>query len=381
MQILALSVWFAAAAVAQSMQETWEVSPAAIGWLTASVQAGFVVGALTATLTQISDRLPAQMVLGCSALGASGSTLALALLVDDYPAAVALRFVTGVFLAGVYPVGMKLTASWALPRVRARAFGLLVACLTLGSALPHLIKASLPLPWRSVFIAAAILSAVAAVLSLVALRSGPLVDSRVTSDSASPFDTFRRRVPLLINLGYIGHMWELYAFWAWISAFLAAAPSLGQGDWGGSVDILAFVTIGVAGALGCLLGGIGADRWGKTRSAGVVLVLSVLLGASSPLWFAAPAGVLIAIVLLWGAIVIADSGMFSTALSVSLGGRGVGSALALQTAAGFLVTIISIQLVPLLADAVGWRYALVLLAAGPVIGAVAMRSAWKTSHL
>jgi MFS family permease len=183
---------------------------------------------------------------------------------------------------------------------------------------------------------------------------------------------FAERGPRLANLGYFGHMWELYALWTWIPTFLLAAPAASALP--AATGIVVFLSMGVAGAIGCLLGGWGADRYGRSPAAVAALVTSGACCLSSPLAFGAGPTVLAVFCAVWGASVIADSGVFSTALSEAADPRYVGTALSAQTALGFALTVLSIQLVPLLADAVGWRFAFLLLAPGPVLGAVAMRA-------
>jgi MFS family permease len=372
-QVFALAVWFSMSAVVPSLREDWGISAAAAVWLTGAVQLGFVVGALTSTALNLADRLPPHLLLATSAAAAAGCTVLLALVVDGMAGAVPLRFLTGVFLAGVYPVGMKLMASWSDRAGRGRALGILIGALTLGSALPHLIGGLGHLPWRGVLIAAAGIAALGAVVAGAVLRPGPhLSTAAPTPHPRYAISMFAERGPRLANLGYFGHMWELYALWTWIPTFLLAAPAASALP--AATGIVVFLSMGVAGAIGCLLGGWGADRYGRSPAAVAALVTSGACCLSSPLAFGAGPTVLAVFCAVWGASVIADSGVFSTALSEAADPRYVGTALSAQTALGFALTVLSIQLVPLLADAVGWRFAFLLLAPGPVLGAVAMRA-------
>jgi predicted MFS family arabinose efflux permease len=277
------------------------------------------------------------------------------------------------FLAGVYPVGMKLMASWSVPADRGRAFGILIGALTLGSALPHLISGFGPLPWRTVMLAAAVLSMSGAVVALAVIRPGPHLDIRtVTPDPRHALALFVERGPRLVSFGYFGHMWELYALWTWLSMFVAAGQEARGDTTTASTGFIAFVAIGVAGAVGSLLGGWVSDRFGRPLAAVAALVISGCCCVASPLFFAAPTMVLVVFVLVWGAAVVADSGVFSTALSETTDARYVGTALTAQTGIGFLLTVVTIQLVPIAAELIGWHYAFLILAPGPLIGAVAM---------
>jgi MFS family permease len=379
-EVLGLSVWFSATAVVPSLRVEWGIGSTAAVWLTASVQIGFVVGAVTSAVFNIADRTPPQQLLAASALCAATCTAVLALFVNGLAAAIPLRFLTGMFLAGVYPVGMKLMASWSQSSERGRTFGVLLAALTVGSALPHLISGLGPLPWRRVMLAAAALAAVAAVVAAILIRPGPQLDIRVaTSNPRYAIAIFAGRGPRLVSLGYFGHMWELYALWTWLAMFVAAGRAQ-RGDATSATGLIVFVVIGVAGTAGCLAGGWASDRFGRPPAAVAALVVSGACCAASPVFFAAPAAVLIVFLLVWGAAVIADSGVFSTSLSETTDPRYVGTVLTAQTAVGFLLTVVTIQLVPLAAGLVGWQYAFVLLAPGPLIGAVAMSALRVPQH-
>jgi MFS family permease len=372
-QVLGLSVWFSATTVVPSLRTEWGIEPTTAVWLTASVQIGFVVGAVTSTALNLADRFPPQYLLAASAFGAASCTAALAAVAGGLAAAIPLRFLTGVLLAGVYPVGMKLMASWSPSSDRGRAFGVLIGALTLGSALPHLISGLGPLPWRAVMATAAILGLAGALVAALVLVPGPHLDTRpVTPHPRYAIAMFRDRGPRLANIGYFGHMWELYALWTWLSAFIVAGREQRGSTVTAATSIITFTSIGLAGFVGCLLGGWAADRLGRPPAAAAALVVSGLCCLLSPLMFTAPLGVLLPFLLVWGAAVIADSGVFSTVLSETADRRYVGTALTAQTAIGFLLTVVTIQLVPLAAGHIGWQYAFLLLAPGPVVGAAAM---------
>ncbi|MDY7544153.1 MULTISPECIES: MFS transporter [unclassified Cryobacterium] len=372
-QVLAMSAWFSASAVVPALSLDWNISAVDAVWLTASVQLGFVVGAVVSAVLNAADRIPPQLLMAGCALGTSGCILAFTATATDLATALLPRFLTGALLAGVYPVGMKLTASWAPPRARGRAFGLMIAALTLGSALPHLIRGLPDLAWRDVMNVSAVLSAVAAVVAALLIRVGPHGAS--SSSPINPryaMDMFRDRRSRLANFGYFGHMWELFALWTWLPAFVRAGRSM-AGEPAAAWDTLViFLVIGVAGAAGALLGGWAADRYGRGPAGAGALIVSGSCALASPVFFAAAPLVLVIALTVWGASVIADSGVFSTSLSESADPRYVGTALTVQTAIGFLITVITIQIVPVLAGLVGWQFALLVLVPGPVLGAAAM---------
>jgi MFS family permease len=369
-QVLGLAVWFSMSAVVPTLRREWGISAAAAVWLTGAVQLGFVAGALTSTILNLPDRIRPDRLVAASAAVSAVGTFVLALSVDSLAGAIPIRFLTGVCMAGVYPVGMKLMASWSASAGRGRALGILVGALTLGSALPQLISGVGNLPWRGVLATAAAVGLLGAVVAFSFVRPGPqLTAAPPNPNPRYALTMFGERGPRLANLGYFGHMWELYALWTWIPTFLLATGA----GLPASTGIVVFVAIGLAGAAGCLLGGWGADRFGRSPAAVVALVVSGTCCILSPFAFSAAPAVLVVFCVIWGAAVIADSPVFSTALSEAADQRFVGTALTAQTAIGFALTVVSIQLVPLFADAVGWHYAFLLLAPGPFIGAVAMR--------
>ncbi|MFJ8856521.1 MFS transporter [Streptomyces sp. NPDC102437] len=310
------------------------------------------------------------------ALGAAAASLVLPLFAHGLLLAVICRMVVGVCLAGVYPVGMKLMASWFPSAGRGLALGVLVASLTLGSALPQLINGLPGLPWEAVLLTSSALGMTAAVLTIDLVRPGPHLATGMRPRPRYILEMFRHRRPLLANLGYFGHMWELYAWWTWLPAYIAASTSRDGAQPPSQLvlGIAAFISIGVAGAAGCLLGGWAADRYGRPQAAGTALAISSLCCAVSPLIFAAPWAVMMAFLPLWGAAAVADSAVFSTVLSEVADQRYTGTALTVQTAIGFLLTVVSINSVPALAGSGGWQYAFLLLAPGPALGALAMVS-------
>ncbi|WP_312977224.1 MFS transporter [Corynebacterium sp.] len=266
---------------------------------------------------------------------------------------------------------MKIMTSWSPGVRRGRSLGILIGALTLGSTLPHLIG-TVDVDWRVLMAAAAGVTTVGAVLALLVLTTGPHLSSGTAVPNSRYLTTLIiRRSPRLINTGYLGHMWELYALWTWFPLFAAAAVA-GRGATDQTLSLWTFVVIGGAGVVGCLLGGWAADRFGRRGTAAVALTVSGLCCLLSPVMYTADPVLLTVLAEVWGASVIADSGVFSTMLSENVDGKVAGTALTAQTAAGFLVTGVSIQLVGILVPVLTWQYALVPLVIGPVAGVVAM---------
>jgi len=368
-QVLVMATWFSASAVVPALRTEWALGTAGATWLTVSVQLGFVTGALTAAVLNLADRVPAHRLVAVCALLAAAATAAVAILADGLALAIPLRFLTGVALAGVYPPGLKLMTSW-FDRGRGFALGVLVGALTLGSSLPQLISAFAALPWRAVLLVAAASALAGSLIAARLVRAGPLAAPAPPFQPRYVLAVFRERGPRLANLGYFGHMWELYAMWTWLPAYLAASTA-GTGT-PIPIGVAAFLAIGVAGVAGCLLGGWLGDRVGRARLAALAMATSGTCCILAAFAFGGPPVLVLALVLVWGAAVIADSGLFSACTSQVVDPRYTGTALTTQTAIGFLLTVVTIQATPLVAERAGWPVAVALLAIGPAAGAVAM---------
>jgi MFS family permease len=368
--LLSMSVWFSASFVGVQLREHWQLSAGQTSLLTIAVQLGFVVGALLAAGTGLADGWPPHRLMAVGACTAAVTNLSL-LWATGPVSAVLLRLATGGMLALVYPSALKQLSSW-FRRGRGTALGLMIGALTIGSALPHLVNALGGLDWRFVIACTSVLAAAGGALSAVGARSGPYPFPTSTFRPGAAWASVRRRPVLLANLGYAGHMWELYAMWAWIGAFIAALPSLaGQEDRDVVAALVAFASIAV-GAVGCLVGGLISDRWGRARAAGLCLLCSGTAAVTLGLLRTAPLTVIIAVCLFWGFWVIADSAQFSALITEHVNPALVGSALSLQLASGYLVTISTLWLVPTLAAEVSWTAAVAVLAIGPAIGVAAM---------
>jgi len=372
-ELLAMAPWFSASAIAPTLARVWQLSPVTTAWLTISVQLGFVAGALVSAILTLADRLSARRLVAGSAALAAIATLGVALS-SGITMGLACRLLTGAALAGVYPPGMKIAAGW-FKEGRGLAIGILVGALTLGSASPHLVRwAVSPAAWRVVLIVAALSALAGGLLVLLVPNDGPFAAPSPPFDLAAASRILRDRGVLLANLGYLGHMWELYAMWTWIAVFITAsehARRAAAADVTGLAALVTFAVVG-SGAIGCWLGGKYADRWGRTLVTGTAMVVSGSCASLVGLFFGAPLVALAPLLLVWGISVVADSAQFSAAVSELAPSDYVGTALTLQTSLGFLLTCATIYLLPTVAAAIGWRWSMSVLAIGPVFGVWAM---------
>jgi len=367
-QLLALTLWFSAAAVAPQLEELWGLSGGQTVGLTMAVQLGFVVGALLLAVTGIPDAINSRVIFVTSALAGAGANAALLLVDGDlYPTAVALRFATGAALAGVYPSGLKVMSGW-FRSGRGMALGVLVGAVTVGSAGPHLIR-GLGFEWRGV-VGGASLLAVASAGIMLTVCDGPFEVPSQRFSWRHISGIARNRGIRLSTYGYLGHMWELYAMWAWTAAFLtASAETSGHGT--GFVSTATFFIIAAGGA-GAWAFGVWADRSGRALAAGTSMAVSGSIALLTPLVFGLSPIIVVPILGVWGFAVVADSAQFSAMVTESADDAQRGTALTLQTALGFLLTLVTIRGVPVLADWWGWRWSFMILAIGPALGVWAM---------
>ncbi len=365
----ALSLWFSATAIIPALRTSW-MSVDAQAWLSMAVTVGFVVGTIVSAVLTLADFVGARrLFVGAAVLGAAVNLLLL-LVIESLPLVLACRFVTGLAMAGTYPPAMKLAASWFVTD-RGLAVGSLVGALTLGGALPHLINLAGGLVWWPAIAGTSLAAVLAAVVMVTLVEDGPHVQARAPFNPACIGELLRSRGVVLANLGYFGHMWELYAMWTWIGLYLLEA--FRHAGWPGAPRLGALATAAVIGAGGvsCVAAGLLADRIGRTATTMLAMLGSGACAAAVGLVFDRPA-LLVAVALVWGFTIVADSAQFSAAVTELAPPAYVGTALSLQTSVGFLITLASTWLVPRAAEAWGWPWAFAFLAPGPFLGALAM---------
>ena len=371
-EIAAMALWFVSSAVLGDMQAESTMSETIAALLTSSVTAGFVVGALSLSILGLADRYDPRRVFAIAATAAGLANAALLVLPVGHEGAIAMRFMTGVCLAGVYPVGMKIMVGWGL-HDRGLLVGLLVGGLTLGSAFPHLLAWLGGAQWRLTTGIASLL-ALSASLMMMKVSLGPWHARASRFDPGAIRLAWVDRKLRLAFLGYLGHMWELYALWAWVGVAAAASYStqLPIDEANSLAKLTAFIAIG-SGALMCPLAGIYADRIGKARITIIAMAISGSAAIATAAAFGGPVVLVFALFVIWGLAVIPDSAQFSALVADIAPADAAGSLMTLQTALGFLLTLITVQLTPLLATHVGWPIVLAMLALGPVFGILAMR--------
>jgi MFS family permease len=369
-ELLGMSLWFSGSAIAPQLQERWTLSGSQVGWLTTAVQLGFVAGTAVIAILNLADILSARLLFAVSALlGAAANSSLLA--VDGFAPAVVTRFACGFCLAGVYPPAMKMIATWFKAR-RGLAVGTIVGALVVGKATPYLIHAFPGAGIETIVLAGSAGAVVAAALVGIGYRDGPYPFLARPFSWALVTTVVRQQPWRLATGGYLGHMFELYSYWVWIPAFLTASAVASGAVSPSFISLLAFGTIAVGG-VGCVWGGLIADRIGRERfviiamaaSGACALLIGLTFGRSW--WLLAP------IALAWGFFVVADSAQFSVLVTESVPSHAVGTALMVQTCLGFLLTTVTIQLIPPVVERLGWAWAFPLLALGPAAGIAAIR--------
>ena len=372
-----MSPWFSATAVIPQLRVEWELTGNAAAWLTIAVQLGFVAGALLSSVGNVADVLPPRLVILAGSLGAAAANLAV-VAADGPTWAIPLRAFTGFFLAGVYPPAFKLMATW-FRRGRAFALGTLGGAIAVGSAAPHFVNGLGGLDWHIVVYTTSALTLTGGVVAWGLVSEGPYPFPRAPFDPRQVRQVLRNRGVRLASLGYFGHMWELFAMWAWFLLFFREGHGVG-----GAAAAYATFAVMAVGGLSCVAAGLIAEKIGSAETAAAALALSGACALVIGLLVETPTWLVLTVGLIWGFAVIPDSALFSTLVTEHADQSYVGTALSLQLAIGFALTVATIWLIPILEASVGWRWAFAFLAPGPALGVVAMlrlRSLPEATHI
>jgi MFS family permease len=368
-ELLAMSLWFSASAVVPALRTEWNLSDASVSWLTIAVQLGFVCGTLLSAFLNLPDIINVRYLFALCAFAGALANAAFGAYAYDASSAIVLRFLTGLFLAGVYPPGMKILATW-FQRGRGVALGVLVAALTLGKASPYLVNDLGSSNWRANVLYISLFAFIGGLIVLFFVSDGPHALPSAKFDWRQAYAVFSNRGVRLASFGYFGHMWELYAMWAWLPVMIRASLEVTR-DSSVSAEVASFLVIG-CGALGCVAAGLVADRIGRTVVTSWAMGISGTCCLLIGFLFGGNPFLLLLVAAIWGASVVADSAQFSACVTELGDPQYVGTALTMQTCIGFLLTTVSIELVPRLVILVGWRYAFAILAPGPALGVMAM---------
>ena len=368
-ELLGMSLWFSGSAVVPALAREWNLSSSQVSWLAIAVQLGFVAGTLLSATLNLADIITTRHLFAVSALLGALTNAFFGLYSHQPETAIALRFLTGVCLAGVYPPGMKLMATWFRDR-RGMALGFLVGALTLGKATPYLVNAIGSSNWRLNVLVVSLLAIIGGAIVLLFVSDGPYALPPATFDLKQIVKVFSNRGVRLASFGYFGHMWELYAMWIWVPVMIRASVTT-QGGNPVLAEVGSFLVIG-AGAIGCAGAGLIADRVGRTIVTSWAMAISGTCCLTVGFLFGANPVLLLLLAVVWGASVVADSAQFSSCVTELGDPQYIGTALTLQMCVGFLLTTISIELIPKVVDVVTWRYAFMILAPGPLLGVLAM---------
>ncbi|MFC7686677.1 nitrate/nitrite transporter [Ureibacillus sp. GCM10028918] len=371
-QLCALSLWYSASVIAPELIEVWNLSSNLESWLSASVPIGFVIGALFSSYFGLADRFNPRKIFAISAL-IGALVNALLIVVNSGFLGILLRILTGIIIAGIYPIAVKILSEW-FPRKRGLAIGILIAALTLGSSLPHFIVMFFSsVSWKFVIICSSALALVAAAIVSFILEDSPVKSKKRPFSLKVIKKVVMNKPVMLANYGYFGHMWELYAMWTWLPSFLAAsflAYSPETPHW--FIALSSFLSIGIAGAIGCVVGGLISDKIGRANLTIISMVISAICSIIIGFTYGQFIWLTLIIAIIWGFSIISDSAQFSAAVSEIAEEEYVGTALTFQMCIGFLFTIFSINLIPIVQRMIGWEWAFAILAIGPILGIITM---------
>ena len=368
-QFTGTSLWFAGNAVIGDLQLAWGLGSQSLAYVTSAVQLGFICGTLLFAILVIADRFSPRRVFFCCSLAGALANGALLLAPPGLETLLLLRFATGFFLAGIYPVGMKIAAGWYQQGL-GRALGYLVGALVVGTAFPHLIRSSgAELPWQQVIAAVSILALGGGLVMLLAVPDGPHLSSGSAFNPRALGLVFRSGRFRASAFGYFGHMWELYTLWAFIPVLLLAYST--NQEISLNVPFWSFLAI-AAGFIGCVAGGVISNRVGSVPVAAIQLAVSGLCCLLSPILFEAAPLPFLAFLLLWGITVVGDSPQFSALNAAYAPREYVGSALTIVNSIGFLISVFSIQLASSILPLIGAQYIFWLLLPGPIAGLLAL---------
>jgi len=365
-ELLGMSLWFSGSAVVPALTREWHLSPSQISWIAIAVQLGFVAGTLISATLNLPDIISSRRLFAVSSFLGAATNWAFGLYSLDPSSAILLRFLTGVCLAGVYPPGMKIMATWFRER-RGMALGVLVGALTMGKATPYLVNAVGSASWRINVLFVSVLAAVSGLIVLFFVEDGPYALPRAKFDMSQIVRVFSNRGVRLASFGYFGHMWELYGMWIWVPVMIRSSLAIRNAN-PELAEIGSFIVIG-AGAIGCVVAGLIADRVGRTLVTSWAMAISGTCCLVIGLLYGGSPVVLLVVAAIWGATVVADSAQFSSCITELGDPQYIGTALTIQMCIGFLLTSVSIELVPKVGD---WRYAFVILAPGPLFGVISM---------
>lgn len=376
-QFAVTSLWFAGNAIIDDLGQDWQLPPDALGMVTSAVQLGFIAGTLVFAFLSLPDRFSPRKIFLLCALAGALCNAAITFIPPSYALLLLFRFLVGFFLAGLYPVGMKIAAGWYQQGL-GKALGLLVGALVLGTAFPHLLQSlDIGWDWRRVIIAVSVLATAGGILLYLYVPDGPYNKKGAPFDPKALAVIFRSRDFRASAFGYFGHMWELYSFFAFLPLFIAAHLTLvGQQDL--NISFWVFLAIAV-GSIGCAGGGYLVRFMGGSWVASAQLAISGLCCLLSPLLFLAPTPVFLAFLLIWGITVSGDSPQFSALNAQNAPPTLIGSALTIANSIGFAIATVSILLLGYLSTAIATQYLFIVLLPGPLFGLYAMWPLLKKS--